>query len=180
MPQDELSEDQWFDENLRPHELTLRGWLRSRLPASLDVEDVLQEAYVRVLKARRKGMVRSPKAFLFTTARNLAIDLSRRHSFLKTIPYLEDEDISVLDVDEGAFECLAKSQELELLTDAIQALPKSCRRIFTLRKVYNMPQTEIAEELGLSIHTVSNQLGIGFRKCREYMRVNCDGRMQGS
>ena len=38
-----------------------------------DVDDLVQEAYTRVLRARSNAPIDSVKAFLFTTARNLAL-----------------------------------------------------------------------------------------------------------
>jgi hypothetical protein len=42
----------WFAEQVQPHEGMLRAWLRSRFPTENDVDDVVQEAYARVLEAR--------------------------------------------------------------------------------------------------------------------------------
>jgi RNA polymerase sigma-70 factor (ECF subfamily) len=66
-------------------------------------------------------------------------------------------------------EIVARNQELEILTAALQSLPDRCRQIFTLRKVYGMDQAEIARELGLSENTVSAQLTIGVKKCMDFM-----------
>ena len=53
------------------------------------------------------------------------------------------------------------------LTIAIQSLPARCREVMTLRKVYGLSQKEIAARLGISACTVSAQLTVGVRKCRE-------------
>ncbi len=174
MPTNFLDQTQWFEEHLQPHEPMLRGWLKSRFPEDCDIDDVLQESFMRVLRAREEGEVRSPKAFLFATARNLAVDIVRRKNFLKAESLVENDSLSVLDEDGGLRENVSRNQELELLTKAIQELPERCRRIFTLRKVYNLSQAEIAKKMGISVNTVSNQLTIGVRKCRDFMQENCD------
>jgi RNA polymerase sigma factor (sigma-70 family) len=71
--------------------------------------------------------------------------------------------------EDDVAETVARNQELELLTEAIQALPDRCRQVFTLRKVYGLSQPDIAGKLGISTHTVSAQLTIGVRKCTEFM-----------
>ena len=68
---------------------------------------------------------------------------------------MENEALSVLGEDDGIPESVARNQELELLTQAIQSLPDRCRRIFTLRKVYGLSQADIAQRLGISENTVS-------------------------
>lgn len=71
-PDSELG--QWFSAHVQPHEAMLRAWLSGRFGGQLDVDDIMQEAYVRVLRARTDGELQAPKAFLFATARNLALD----------------------------------------------------------------------------------------------------------
>ena len=61
----------WYETNVQPHVAMLRAWLLSQFPQERDIEDIVQEAVMRVLRARSNGEVRAPKAFLFATARNL-------------------------------------------------------------------------------------------------------------
>ena len=46
-----------------------------------EVEDIVQETYVRVCQASVAKEIRSPKAFMLKTARNLALDHVRRAGF---------------------------------------------------------------------------------------------------
>lgn len=170
MPPENCKQSVWFQENLQPHEPMLRGWLQSRFSKAVDVDDVIQEAFLRVLKAHETSELKSPKAFLFATARNLALDFVRRSKIIHFDSLTENELSDVIDVSEPIPEAIAKNQELELLTKAIQSLPAKCRRIFTLRKVYCMSQKDIAEEMGVSVNTVATQLKIGVRKCAAFMR----------
>lgn len=170
MPLKDSEESNWFIDNLHPHEAMLRAWLESRFPPNCDIDDIIQDAYVRVLDARKKDKLRSPKAFLFATSRNLAIDRLRHLKVAKNESLVENDLSDVWDESMGIPETVARNQELEILTKAIQSLPKRCRQIFTLRKVYGMSQKEIAKKMDLSENTVSNQLTIGLHKCRDYMR----------
>jgi RNA polymerase sigma factor (sigma-70 family) len=169
MPPIDAEESRWFEAHVRPHEPMLRAWLRSRFAAADEVDDLVQEAYVRLVRARMAGEVTSPKAFLFAVARNLAFDRLRHQRVARTEPLAESEAQSVLEEGEGIPENIARNQELEFLTEAIQSLPDRCRQIFTLRKVYGLSQGEIAEKLGVSENTVSAQLTIGVKKCMEFM-----------
>ena len=176
MPPEFSEQERWFSENLQPHEAMLRAWLQSRFPSECDIDDILQESYLRVLKAKERDEVHSPKAFLFATARNLAVDRVRRLNIFRAEALVENDVLSVLDESESISETISRNQELEILTEAIQALPDRCRRIFTLRKVYGMSQNDIAGKMGVSVHTVSAQLTIGVRKCTDYMELRCDRR----
>ena len=162
--------NRWFSELVQPHEPMLRAWLHSRFPSGCDIDDLVQEAFMRVLQARERGVLRSPKAFLFATARNLALDELRHQRVTRIESLVEVEVLSVLDEADGVSDTVAHNQELAFLTEAIQSLPDRCRQIFTLRKIYGLSQKEIATRLDVSEHTVSAQLTIGVHKCTDYFR----------
>jgi RNA polymerase sigma-70 factor (ECF subfamily) len=161
--------DRWFTENVLPHDGALRGWLRSRFPALTDPDDLVQEAYSRVIRAHAHGPIESVKGFLFTTARNLALDQLRRRQVVGIEPIAEIESLSVLEDKPGVPEAVCRTQELELLTLAIQSLPERCRQVLTLRKIYGLSQKEIAAQLGISEHTVEAQVANGVRRCAEFL-----------
>src|SRR4051812_41136876 len=169
MPPLDPEHTRWFAEHVQPHEAQLRAWLRSHFKTEDDLDDLVQEAYVRLLRAREGGEVKSPKAFLFAVARNLAVDRLRHRQIVPIESLVESEALSVLEEGRSTPETIAHNQELELLTEAIQSLPDRCRQIFTLRKVYGLSQAEIAAQLGVSENTVSAQLTIGVKKCMAFM-----------
>jgi RNA polymerase sigma-70 factor (ECF subfamily) len=159
----------WFAEFVQPHESMLRGWLRSRFGAQCEVDDLVQETYLRIAQARARGEVQAPKAFLFATARNVALDQIRRLRTANAKPLAENEAFHVFDDTADVAETVAHNQELALLTEAIQTLPDRCRQIFTLRKVYGLSPGEIARRLEVSENTVSAQLSIGLKRCAQFM-----------
>jgi len=168
MPPQDPEDARWFEEQLRPHEGMLRAWLRGQFPLQGDIDDILQEAYLRVLAARRAGKVESPKALLFATARNLAL-MNLRHRRVERADSLAEIDVTgILDDQGDVAEAASRAQELEILTEAIQSLPTRCRQILTLRKIYGMSQKEVAAELGIAEHTVEAQGTIGLRKLGDY------------
>lgn len=168
MPNSELS--RWFAEEVLPHEPALRNWLKARFSTIGDVDDLVQETYSRLLRVRETGSVACPRAFLFITARNLALN-HLRHQRYEASTDLPDEDRAGV-VDGGAPipDSLAHAEDLQLLTRAIQSLPDRCRQVLTLRKIYGLTQKETAERLGIAEHTVEAQGAIGLRKCIEYFR----------
>ena len=170
MTQEESKQSLWYKEHLRPHEPMLRGWLNSRYSEQVDVDDLIQEALIRVLRAKEEGDLKSPKAYFFAIARNLALDHIRRSKVVFNQRLLNEEAMDLLDEAESIEETVSRNHELEILTEAIQALPERCRRVFTLSKVYGMTYDQIAFEMGITFNTVSAQIAIGLSKCGEYMR----------
>ncbi len=154
---------------MQQHEPALRAYLRGRFPDLRDIDDVVQETYIRVLRLKEHGSVRSPKAFLIATARNLAVDVFRKGNatpvdslaILDDFPVVEDRNETV-----GAF---SHEQELQLLDEAVQNLPEKCRQIIILKKIEGLSYEEIELRLGISRNTISAQLTIGVMKCRDYL-----------
>ena len=173
MPPENSEQGLWFAQALQPHEAELRAWLRSRFPSELDFDDIIQDAFVSSWKAQEKGVLKSPKAFLFGAARNLALVSLRSRKVRGYDKMVQIEDCDLLDEKAGVQETVVRNQELQILTLAIQSLPDRCRQIFTLRKVYGMTQREIAKKLGLSSRTVNAQITIGLHKCSTYVKSYC-------
>ena len=161
--------NQWFAEQVQPHETHLRNYLRRVLPAVADIDDLVQESYLRLLRARAKGTLRSIKGFLFTTARNAAWDVFRRPNATSLDAIVETDETVVRDDSPGVADLVSRDQELDLLTEAIQSLPARCGEILALRKLCGLSHKEIAARLGISEGTVNVQVGRGMRRCLEYL-----------
>ena len=169
MPPADPETTRWFATHVLPHEAVLRAWLTQGFGRRLAVDDVVQEAFLRVLRARDTGELQAPKAFLFAVARNLALDQLRRHAVSRTDSLVETDLSNVLDDHASIPETVAREQERALLTEAIQSLPERCRQVMTLRIVYGLAQRVIGEKLGISDRTVAAQLAIGTKKCTDFM-----------
>lgn len=171
MPPPDTEQTRWFIEEVHPHEPALRAYLRGCFPTLQDIDDLVQEAYARLICARKAGLVGHPRAYLFATARNAALDLFRRGKIVSIEGIADFERLSVLDTGPDAAEQASHDQEIEILHEAIGDLPDRCRRIFILRRIEGRSHREIAQALGISEHTVNAQLAIGVLRCRQFLRA---------
>jgi RNA polymerase sigma-70 factor (ECF subfamily) len=158
----------WYEENVQPHVAMLRAWLLSQYPNERDIDDVVQEAIMRVLRARAVGKVRAPKAFLFAIARNLVVGSVRKSIRQGQFSLADLDELQLAEDSELVSSTVARAEELEFMAEAIQSLPTRCRQVITLRKIYGMSQEQIAKELGISISTVESQVVIGMRKLEAF------------
>jgi RNA polymerase sigma factor (sigma-70 family) len=146
----------------------LRACLHRYARNSADVDELLQETYAHLLAAgaaRGREEIRSIRAFALTVARNVALSWLRHRQVVPIELVADLESLELLD-ERGLVEEIVNShQELELLSAAVGRLPKRCRQVFTLRKVYGLSQKEIAAELKISENTVEQHLAKGMRLC---------------
>jgi RNA polymerase sigma-70 factor (ECF subfamily) len=145
----------------------------SRLVPPHEIEDIVQETYVRICQFKPAGEIREPQALMVRIARNLALDhIKRAENRLTSTGATDDGERSrdlIARIDE-TFEQAASDQEFARFCEAVRQLPQQCRRVFVLKKVYGHSQKEIARELGLSENTVEKHIAKGVRACAHYMR----------
>jgi RNA polymerase sigma factor (sigma-70 family) len=161
----------WLAKEILVHERALRGYLSRFFKNVADIEDVVQETYARLLALSdpASNAVRNWHAFLFTTARNVALDRIRRSRVVSLDALAEMGSADVLDQAPGVDEALNARQELALLLETIASLPNRCRETLTLRKLYGLSQREIAQRLEIAESTVEKHVAYGVRLCAERM-----------
>jgi len=132
-----------------------------------EVEDIVQDAYVKICQVKNNKSLEYPKAFLYKTAINLAKDFNKR-SEVKLADSAQDESAYGVDQFDSTFHNIQIEQEFGHLCEAVKRLPVQCRKVFVLRKIYGFSHKEIANELSLSPHTVESHIANAMRKCETY------------
>ena len=176
----ESEHEKWFASEVMPHEPILRAYLRKRFPQlTTEVDDVVQETFLKTIRARAEGKLHSARGFLFTAAHNLASDFFRRRQRIAPLEQtLADTQTLTLENPSPA-DSSVHAQELELLKEAIERLPFRCRQVIKLRKIYGLSHREIAAQLGISERTVTVHVGMGLRRCAAYFRAKSEAFPRG-
>ena len=133
-------------------------------------EDVVQDAFLAYWnRSRDYAAPSSPRAYLFTSVRNICIDRIRKKTpetvALDRIPVGYEEVIT-----DG--EAVSRSEVESRLWSAIDRLPAQRRQILLMSKRDGMKYTEIASELGLSAFTVRNQISRALASLRKDTGLN--------
>ncbi|WP_269518667.1 RNA polymerase sigma factor [Alteromonas sp. BMJM2] len=145
----------------------------SRLVPPKEVDDILQDTYVRLCQAKTTAHIKEPKAFLFKTAKNLAYDHLKRSNTRMVDDSVEAAtalESAVNGIEDETCHNTATQQEFKYFCDAVRMLPTQCRRAFVLKKVYGYSLKEIAKELGISEKTVEKHIAEGIKRCTLFMR----------
>jgi RNA polymerase sigma-70 factor (ECF subfamily) len=164
-----LTSAEWFAAEVQPHEPALRGYLRSAFP-SLDTDDLVQESYLKLWRARALGRIASTKAYLFSIARNTARTIFHRQRVFSPVPVSDLPDWRVLADEPSAAETVAAHERFEMISEAIAQLPSRCREVLSLAVLQGCSNAEIATRLGLAEATVRVHLARGIRKCAGFLR----------
>lgn len=152
----------WLGRHVLPHEPALRAWLRRKSLGGLDVDDIIQETYTRLVAADSVAHVHDARSYAFQVAGSVVIDHLRR---MKVVSISQAPNFDYLEVvsDEPSPERqVIDRDELQHLAKMIAKLPGRVREVFTLRRVYGLSQREVAERMGIAESTVEKHMSRGF------------------
>jgi RNA polymerase sigma-70 factor (ECF subfamily) len=168
----EQSPNRWFAEEVHPHGPQLKSYLRGTFPSVRDIDDVVQESYLRIWKAKSVQQIHSAKAFLYKIARHLALDVIRKNgnSPLDTVG---DPAVSrVIDTSPDAAEALITKEILHHLADAIASLPANRREVVILHKLKGLTHKEVAAQLTVPVRTVEKRCSKALQDCETYLSAH--------
>ena len=149
------------------HGPVLRGFF-ARRGASDEAEDMVQETYLRLLRAHRcqGDAIANPEAYLFTVALNLAREQAARRRW-SLLPIEEIENITTMLAPEESVEDVAqRAQRRQRLQELLGTLPEHTRAVLVMQYRDGLSYKQIAERLGVSSHMVKKHVMRGLSVCR--------------
>jgi RNA polymerase sigma factor (sigma-70 family) len=155
----------WFRDEVHAHHGQLKSWLRGTFPAVRDVDDVMQESYLRIWKARSLYRIECAKAFLFQVARRVALDVQRKRRRSPLEARADLAELVVSDASPSAPEILLNRETMELMASVLLDLPERTRQILVLHKLQGLSQREVGERLGLTTKTVEKYVAVALAEC---------------
>lgn len=152
--------DRWFMAEVLPHASAYRA-RAAHFCGRDDAEDLVQEAYARVLSTPDYRAIITPRSFVLTIVHNLALERLRRANVVRIELLASLDMLDIVDPAPDAFAIAAGRSELRRLQRLIDALPPQCARVMHMRKIQGMPPTAIAEALSISVSTVEKHIAKG-------------------
>jgi len=146
----------------------LQRYIRRFVRSGETAKEIAQEAFLRTYRQRES--VITLRAFLFSTARNLAANEIRHRRAVERA----DELPGASDYESPELEFL-RDERNRLVQQAIDRLPVQCRAAFTLRVFHGYSYKEVADHLGISVKTVEKHISRGMRDTNRYLKVRYHG-----
>ena len=152
------------------HWRELCDYLRFRYGASVvDPEEVAQAAFAKLSEAQSAGDIKNPRAFLFATARNIAID-----EFRKSRIRLAHKREALQPREESGYfspeSVLVEKQRLELMNNVVMKLPKMQRAALLLHRLDRLTYSQIASKHGVSETTVRRHVAAAVEKIHKALK----------
>lgn len=126
-------------------------------------EDVVQECFMKLWEKLEQGTaVDNRRAYLYMAVRNRCLDDLKKKG-LPTESLKPNDTYGIIDDDDAQ----ERAQTEARMWTALDSLPPKCREVFILSKRDGLKYEEIAEELGLSVNTVRNQISKALKMIKE-------------
>jgi RNA polymerase sigma-70 factor (ECF subfamily) len=172
MPTTSESRTEIFTKLFAESREALHRYIRRFVGSSETAKEIVQEAFLRTYRQRES--VTTLRAFLFSTARNLAANEYRHRRIVEKGPLGDFGDPWAATERESLEAELLRDERNRLILEAIDRLPPQCRAAFTLRVFHQCSYKEVAERLGISAKTVEKHIARGLHDTHSYIKRRYD------
>lgn len=160
------NDEQAFQEVYHHYHPQLFSFAFRYLKCDVRSEDVVQDAFMKLWDHRQR-LESNIKGFLFTTAKNRAINKirnnKRKRNHHNQLMYVSDSSVS------GTADVLIYSDYTRILQEALDSLPEGKRTIFDLKTTDGLSNQAVADKLGITINTVKSQYYQASRYVKKYL-----------
>lgn len=129
--------------------------------------EIVQETYAKTLEKQKDILIENEKSYLYTVAKNLVFDYSKRNKNKHFIEYDDEENFS--SKEEEPEELLMKNKEEEILLEALDSLPKHLKEVFVLHFFEGLDKKEISKILNLNLNTIQKYVINATTKLSKYI-----------
>ena len=142
---------------------SLFQFLRRRVRSSVDVQDLAQETYLRLLRARDLSEVRNPQAYLLQVASHVALEWCNRQPRGDSMVVLDEDMLVDPRLPELELDARLSRQRLE---ETLATISPMMRAVLLLRLRDERSYQEIAAELRITDRQVRRYLERGYERLR--------------
>lgn len=152
----------------------LAGAARAILGPTVDLQEVLQDVFLKAWRALEAGTVpKDPRAWLFTICLNEARDRARRAGSRPAHRSLEEEPVNQAHEQDPALQ-LAGRETLDAAREAIATLDDPLKDVFLLRVSGDLAFPQVAESLGIPLATAKGRMRRALEQLRSALAPHHD------
>jgi RNA polymerase sigma-70 factor (ECF subfamily) len=149
------------------HAARVRRVLSRRVRRQAEIEELVQEVYLRMLRVSNIETLQNPEAYLCTVASNLAKEHAARERFTHRAIDMDDPSVQDQLAELPAFGAQIDADvRIERLREVLRTLSPKCHAAVVLAYWHGMSYQAIAERLGISPNMVKKYLSQALVKCR--------------
>ena len=146
----------------------LTRFVAGRLSDANEAEDIAQDAFHNMLQLQHPEQLENPKAYLYQTAANLALNRIRKQrrqqrcaqSMKVDVEIAESQAVAAMDQQ------LVNREQLDALMQAVQSLPTKVKTAFMLSRAEDKNYLEISQAMGVSVSSVEKYLMTALKHLR--------------
>ncbi|MES2688918.1 MAG: RNA polymerase sigma-70 factor [Bacteroidota bacterium] len=155
-----------FEQVFNAYAENLVRYAETILKNTYEAEDIVQQLFVQLWDKRSTLVITtSLKSYLYRAAHNSSLNKIKQHgvrdSYAEYYTYVGNAETG------SAAQRVEAKEVNTAIETAIEELPEQCRKVFRLSRFEQMKYQQIADELGISVKTVENQMG----KALKHMRL---------
>jgi RNA polymerase sigma-70 factor (family 1) len=163
--ENQLGDEASFERMFRTHYARLCAFAATIIDDRDEAEEVVQTMFCRLWEQRNAlDITISVQAYLFRSVRNACLNHLKKMKIRDTYKATNLENLN--QNPEYQPDRTTHSELSKKLEKAIAELPEQCRLVFKLSRFEELKYREIAEQLGISIKTVENQMGKALKVLR--------------
>jgi len=152
----------------------LHKFVLRKLGSSEDVDEIVQDVFLRLIRHGKLDEVRNPRAFIFHIAKNLLKDRAGSQYIRFLNKHVSTSEIELVSPLPSPEEILRSKEAGVKITQILESVDPETRSAFILRRFRGLSYRKIASEMGISQRRAKYHLHcmmIQFRKAFEDRRI---------
>ncbi|MBT8342718.1 MAG: RNA polymerase sigma factor [Desulfatitalea sp.] len=136
----------------------LRLFLLRKIGSAQEIDDIMQEVYLRLIRYGRRNIFEPNFSFLCTVALNVLRSQLRKQKVRAVASHDSIDEAKIEAATLSPEQFLKSAQGLEVIKSAIAALDDSKQQAFVMHRFEGLTYEAIGKELGISISAVRKRI----------------------
>jgi RNA polymerase sigma factor (sigma-70 family) len=150
-----MTTEQTAGDIFRKHYAELCRYVRQKFSRAGEADDIVQDAFQNILNIDCIDSLENPRAYLYRTAKNIALNRMRREECQSGI-FVELEAHEPLSIPMDRQ--IIAERDMQRVIHALAGLPDKDRTTFLLNRMEGKTYTEISQQLGISVSSVEKRI----------------------